>query len=194
MKDMSKNSKSWEHLQAGGSKGNKEMARCKFEYLFVTTFRFTQSTSIYPDRITWIAHHSITNMQYAITYAALLFLSVLATPAPLKRYAARNPDTTNNIPDGSKVYNSNTNSPADMKTAVNFAWQAKKDGKQYSKFLRITSIGPYTPMWRYRDRSPYEVASPWVSAPRSIRSSFQSWWGLSELIDYVLEGWNEMFT
>lgn len=76
-------------------------------------------------------------MKYAITFAAILFSSVLATPAPLKMLAARDPDTTNNVPDGDKVCNGNTYSPADMKTAVNFAWQAKKDGKQYSKFLRI---------------------------------------------------------
>lgn len=87
-------------------------------------------------------------MKYAITCAALLFSSVLATPAPLKMLAARDPDTTNNLPDSSKVCNGNTYSPAEIKTAVNFAWQAKKDGKQYSEFLRITDIGPYTTMWR----------------------------------------------
>lgn len=73
-------------------------------------------------------------MKYVLAGSALLFVGVLATPAPLNHLFVRDPDTTNNLPDGDKNCNGNKYSPSDIKTAVNFAWQAKKDGKQYSMF------------------------------------------------------------
>jgi len=71
-------------------------------------------------------------MKYALAGVTLLFSSVLATPAPLIHLFVRDPDTTNNIPDGSKNCNGNKYPPDGIKTAVNFAWQANKDGKKYS--------------------------------------------------------------
>ena len=85
-------------------------------------------------------------MKHATTFTALLFSSVLATPAPLVQLAARDPKKTNNIPDGNKICNDKTYSPNDIKTAVNFGWQAKKDGKQYSKFPWVTAIGSHHPL------------------------------------------------
>ena len=84
-------------------------------------------------------------MKYVVTCAALLLPSVLATPAPLKKRVARDPIITNNIPIGDKVCDGNTYRPSDMRTAVNFASQAKKGEKQYNKFLRLIDLGPCHP-------------------------------------------------
>ena len=65
--------------------------------------------------------------------ATLLFTSVLATPIPLGSLGERDPDTVNNLPNGDKDCNGNTYSSDDVKTTINFAWQAVRDKKQYSK-------------------------------------------------------------
>lgn len=76
-------------------------------------------------------------MKYAIASAALLFITVLATPTPLGRLGERDPDTVKNLPDGDKDCNGNTYSSDDMRTAINFAFQAVHDGKQYRMSLLL---------------------------------------------------------
>lgn len=70
-------------------------------------------------------------MKYALSSVGLFVLGVLAVPAP-KNLFVRDPDTTNNLPDGDKNCNSNKYTPDEIKTAVNFGWQAHKDGTKYS--------------------------------------------------------------
>ena len=84
-----------------------------------------------PFRAIYRLQSPVTNMKYAFASAALLFINVLATPTPLGRLEERDPDTVNNLPDGDKDCNGNTYSPDNIKTAINFGWQANKDEKTY---------------------------------------------------------------
>lgn len=62
----------------------------------------------------------------------MLFTSILATPMPLENLRERDPDTVNNLPDGDKDCNGNTYSSNDIKSTINFSWQAVRDNKEYS--------------------------------------------------------------
>lgn len=79
-------------------------------------------------------------MRYPIASAALLFTSVLATLVHLGGLGERDPDTVNNLPNGDRDCNGNTYSSDDMKTTINFAWQAVRDDKQYSMSFLLAEI------------------------------------------------------
>ena len=103
---------------------------------FIISIRHPSSISIQPTRPSSFNTFvfTITIMKSALAGAALLIAGVLATPAPLSHLSVRAPDTTNNLPAGDKNCNGNLYTPSDIRTAVEFAWEAKKDGRQYSKF------------------------------------------------------------
>lgn len=78
-------------------------------------------------------------MKKILAVAALLVCSVISTPTFLEKIEGRAPNTVNNLPSGDKQCGNNVFSPANIKNAINFGWQAKKEGKTYSKYSNKSS-------------------------------------------------------
>ncbi len=133
-KELGSNSGSWKSLWSL-IESYKENRCCTFSIVFVLNRYDRFYSSFTSSSLRRLLLHTIVViiiMKYALAGAALLFSSVLATPAPLIHLFVRDPDTTNNIPDKNKNCNGNNYTPDGIKTAVNFAWQAIKDGQNYS--------------------------------------------------------------
>lgn len=71
---------------------------------------------------------------YPIAVATLFIGIVVASPAPLTGLTKRDPDSTKNLPSGNQKCDGRNYSQDDIKTAVNFGWEAVKDKKEYRKF------------------------------------------------------------
>lgn len=71
-------------------------------------------------------------MKSILAAAALLICGVFSTPTSLEKIERRDPNTVKNLPSGSKKCGNNVFSPANIKNAINFGWEAKKEGKTYS--------------------------------------------------------------
>lgn len=78
-------------------------------------------------------------MKNIIAAAAIIICGVISTPTSLEKIEGRDPNTVNNLPSGDKTCGINVFSPANIKNAIKFGWQAKKDDKTYSKFSNESS-------------------------------------------------------
>ena len=100
------------------------------------------SVQISLDRLITLSHFHRIIMRYITAVTALMIANVLAAPPAPKTLLIRDPIDTRNLPGADKFCASQRYTPNEIRAAVNFAWQAKKDGVEYRKFNPLVDMYP----------------------------------------------------